>query len=206
MKKESKKTLILVIVSIILLFLVYYLFFVLKFIPLKEGTNTGEENKNTNESLIKKTDDISTTVNDNSEVIKVTPKTSIRVINKYDENLFKGKKSLIIMFGTWCHNCSEELDDLADIVNFYKNSDINVVLVAHEFEKQTLIDYIKNSDIVYNTEIYLDLNRIIRKSIDPEASTVPVSYLLDENVNVLNKIDTTINLQTAKSLVNEYLK
>lgn len=159
-------------------------------------TNSSNENINTN---------INSDLN-NDELITIGNTTKIRVINYYDSSMFKGKKSLLIMFGTWCHNCNIELAGLADIVNYYKNSDINIVLVAHEYEKYTLIEYLQTSNIIYNTEIYLDLGRVIRKAIDPDASSVPVNYLLDENCNVVYKHGEVITLDITKQLVSKYLK
>lgn len=198
---KKKKAFIYIVISFFIIILIITIYIILNTYILKDS----KLNNNINKLPINTTDSNTSTLN-NNEVIKISDTTKVRIINYYDETMFKGKKSLLIMFGTWCHNCQEELDDLDDIVNYYKGSDINVVLIAHEFEKDTLINYLQDTDIIYETEIYLDLGRVIRKAIDPDAGTVPISYLLDKNLNIVYTHNEIINLDTAKQLVNKYLK
>ena len=141
----------------------------------------------------------------NNMIIKTNSKSTIRVINEYDLSLFKGKKSLLIMWGSWCPNCEEELSELEKILEHYKNDEsINIVLIAHEYE-DTVNDLINllETKVEYDTEVLLDLGRVIRKKIDPEASTVPVSYLIDKNGNVLAKHNESITLEAAIDMIEK---
>lgn len=141
-------------------------------------------------------------LNINQDVILTDSNTTIRVIEVYDESMFKNKNTALIMWATWCKNCEEELEDLKSILDYYKNLDLQVILVAHEFEKQDLINFVEEK-IDFECEIYLDLNRIIRHNIDEKENSVPVTYFLDEKCNVLNKHRGPISFEKFQEL--EYL-
>ena len=51
-----------------------------------------------------------TQIENNNTIIQVDEDSSIRIITKYDENMFKGHKSLVFFWASWCSHCQEELD------------------------------------------------------------------------------------------------
>jgi len=108
------------------------------------------------------------------------------------------------MFGSWCSHCQEELEDVEKIVEYYKNNKaVNIILIAHEYE-DTISDLTKLVEQDFNfgkIEILVDLKRTIRKTIDPEANTVPISYVVDKNGKVLEKNDGAITLDIAKDML-----
>lgn len=168
--------------------------------------NMENEEKNTqNESIYTNTESennkivLPTTGND--MVIKTKSKSTIRVINEFNESMFKGKKSILFMWGSWCGNCATEMSDLKKILDYYKGSNINVVFVSHDFDAETLITYVEKDDVDFDTEILLDLGRVIRAHLDPDASTVPVTYFLDENVTVKYKYDTPITFNKVQEIL-----
>ena len=140
----------------------------------------------------------------NEYVIETKSDTKIRIINEYTTEYFTTEKTLLIMFGSWCAHCKDELKDVEQIVNFYKNNeDINVILIAHEFD-YTISDLIKLVEQDFNfgtTPVFVDLKRIIRGTLDPEASTVPISYVVDKDGNVLKTHSSAINLDIAKDML-----
>lgn len=135
----------------------------------------------------------------NQEIIYTDTNTTIRVIDTFNKSMFQNKDTALIMWATWCKNCEEELEDLKNILNYYKNLDLQVILVAHEFEKQELIDFIQQK-MDFGCEVYLDLNRTIRHNIDEEEDSVPVTYFLDEKCNVINKHRGPISFEKFKEL------
>lgn len=156
---------------------------------------------NSSNPSINNTDNISSTGND--EIVKINSKSTIRIINSYDKRMFEGKKCILLMWGSWCPNCAEEFDDLKEILDYYKDTDIRIVFISHDYELDTLVSFVEREDIDYDTEIYLDLGRVIRSALDPEASTVPVTYFLDENTNVIKKHDQVITLKEVKDIIKE---
>lgn len=140
----------------------------------------------------------------NNTLIKTNCDTTIRVINEYTTEFFTAKKNLLIMFGSWCSHCKEELEEIEKIVEYYKdNKNIKIILIAHEYEStiSDLITLVEQDFNFGNTEVFVDLKRIIRKSLDTEANTVPIAYIVDKNGTVLEKNDGAITLDIAKDML-----
>ena len=175
----SKKYLVAIIVFIILLGItgiVIYYFNNNEEVPNGDNNITIDNTENENNTLDLPTEG-------NLTVIDTDVDTTIRVINQYDETFFSAKKNLLIMFASWCPNCQKEISEIEKILKHYKdNKDVNVVLIAHEYEGTVtdLIDLIENDVDFGDVEVQLDLKRIIRKTIDPDASTIPISYVVDK--------------------------
>lgn len=198
MKKQNVAiiTTILVFILLTLAIVIYY------YIPSKteEGTNTNvpvvENNKPDNT--------INVATEGNDMILKTSSDTSIRVINEFDINMFTAKKNLVIMFGSWCEHCQEEIQEIGKIIKYYeKNPNVNIIVVAHEFSDTipNLISLVENDVDFGKREVYLDLERVIRATLDPEASTVPVSYVVDSIGNVLGKHSDAITLDIAKDML-----
>lgn len=142
----------------------------------------------------------------NNTVLTTESDTTLRVVNEYDKNFFTAKKNLLIMFASWCPNCQEEISEIEKILKHYKNSkDVNVVLIAHEYDNTVtdLIDLVENDVDFGNVEIKVDLGRVIRKTIDPEASTIPISYIVDKNGKVLEMHNESLTLEKAIDMVGK---
>lgn len=142
----------------------------------------------------------------NSTVITTNVDTTLRVINEYDKSFFTANKNLLIMFGSWCSNCQEEISEIQKILNYYKkNKNVNVVLIAHEYEDTItdLIDLIENNVDFGDVEVKIDLGRVIRKKIDPEASTIPISYVVDKDGNVLEVYNDSLTLEKAIEMIEK---
>lgn len=137
----------------------------------------------------------------NQEVIQTNSNTTIRVINDFDKSMFNNTETALIMWATWCKNCEDELQDLKKILEYYANTDLQVILIAHEYEKQDLIDFVEQ-ELDFECEIYLDLKRTIRHNIDKDEDSVPVTYFLDKKCNVLNKHRGPISFDEFKNLAN----
>ncbi len=152
-----------------------------------------------------KSEDIPTTGNDTVYLTDV--ETRIRIINEYDKNLFTAKKNLLIMFGSWCPNCQEEIKEIEKIINYYKdNKDIKVILIAHEFKDsdyplEGLISLIENDVNYGDCEVLVDFTRIIRATIDPSANAVPISYIVDKSGKVLEKNEDSLTLDAAREML-----
>lgn len=142
----------------------------------------------------------------NNTILTTESDTTLRVVNEYDKNFFTAKKNLLIMFASWCPNCQEEISEIEKILKHYKNvKDVNVVLIAHEYDNTVtdLIELVENDVDFGNVEIKIDLGRIIRKTIDPEASTIPISYVVDKSGKVLEVHNASLTLEKAIEMVGK---
>lgn len=167
--------------------------------------NMNKNNLENSKSPILENSDTTFPTEGNDTIITTGSKTTLRIINEYDKNFFTSKKNLLIMFGSWCEHCKEEIKDIEEIVKYYKNSkDIKVILIAHEYEDtvEDLKSMVENDVDFSDMEVFIDLKRIIRKTIDPEASTVPISYVVDNDGSILVKHDSAITLDKAKEMLN----
>jgi len=194
---------IIIILGIIISFTVIYLC-----INTEDITNMGNKNPiiNNNNNSMYQDSPLDIPTEGNLTVIDTNVDTSIRVINQCDETFFSAKKNLLIMFASWCPNCQEEISEVEKILKYYKdNKNVNVVLIAHEYEETItdLIHLIENDVDFGNIEVNLDLKRIIRKTIDPQASTIPISYVVDNDGNVLAVYNESLTLEKAIQMVEK---
>lgn len=195
----NKKIIIIILCIILVLVLGFGAFLVIR--DYNEN-NENNQNEAQNEIVFNETD--------NSQIITTNSNSTIRIINYYDEDMFKGKNTILFMWASWCPHCATELDALNEILAKYKDdADFNIVFIAHEFKDSginDLVELLEGGTVNYDTEILVDFGRVIRHAIDPEASTVPKTYFLDKNSNLLYKIDDAITVEQIDSLIGEYYK
>ena len=136
-------------------------------------------------------------------VIQVDEDSSIIIVKKYDENMFKGKKSLVFFWASWCSHCKEEYEVVKTALEEYQNRGYNIYLISHDYKVEELPEFMKNNDLNY--EVYFDEKRIIRASFDPEASSVPLTYIIDENARLIASHNGPISLEELNKLINTYM-
>lgn len=198
----TKKEIILAIVMFVLIFSI--LSFLVLILVTDTNTNT-EVNLPSTEGVGPYKEDIPTV--GNNSVLKTNTDTTIRIINEYDKSLFTAKKNLLIMFGSWCPNCQEELVEIEKILEYYKdNKNVNILVIAHEFNNTDypltdIISLVENNVKFGNIEILVDFGRVIRKAIDPEASTVPISYVVNKSGEVLAVHSQSLTLEKAQEML-----
>lgn len=138
--------------------------------------------------------------NDNSDIITVDENSSIRIVTEYNENMFKGHKSLIFFWASWCSHCQEEFDVLKTALSDYQDRGFKIFVISHDYDVNELARYMKDNDLNY--EVYFDEQRIIRKNINPEASSVPLTYILNENGKLVDSYESAITLEELDNLIN----
>ena len=181
------------------------------YIITKANTNTTVENPTTeNNENVNNEEENSNSLNlpteGNNTVLTTASDTTLRVVNEYDKSFFSKEKNLLIMFASWCPNCQEEISEIEKILKHYKNTkNVNVILIAHEYDDTVtdLINLLENDVDFGNIEIKIDLGRVIRKEIDPEASTIPISYVVDKNGKVLESYNDSLTLEKAIEMVEK---
>ena len=168
--------------------------------------NPSNQSEITNNEQTENTNSLNLPTEGNNTVLTTKSNTTLRVINEYDVSFFTKNKNLLIMFASWCPNCQEEISEIEKILQYYKNDkDVNIVLIAHEYEDTVtdLIDLVENQVDFGNVEIKIDLGRVIRKKIDPEASTIPISYVVDKKGNILESHNDSLTLEKAKEMIGK---
>jgi len=140
-------------------------------------------------------------IEDNDTIIQVDENSSIRIITKYDENIFKGNKSLIFFWASWCSHCQEEFDIVKTAITDYQNQGYKIYVVSHDYEQSDLAKFMKNND--FNYEVWFDEERVIRAHFNPEASSVPLTYIIDENANLIASHDGPITLEELDNLIHK---
>ena len=149
------------------------------------------------------------TINENANENYMLLKSKFRkelVVRNVDETLLEnylqpGKKTIIAIWASWCGHCQNEAKYLNQFMNEYDN--VNFIVISHDKNVETLKKYFdinKN----YHWFIIYDTERLIRSSIDSEASTVPLTYLLDDKGTILEKIDGEVTFEKLEELYKKY--
>jgi len=155
-----------------------------------------------NNESISSTPELTDNQNEKNEtVIQVDEDSSIIVVNEYDEAMFKGKKSLVFFWASWCSHCQEELHVVKTAITDYQNRGYNIYLISHDYKTSELANFMKNNDLNYN--VYFDEQRVIRANFDPEASSVPLTYIIDENARLIDSYDGPITLEELNKLIDK---
>lgn len=127
------------------------------------------------------------------------------IIRNVDETLLEnylqpGKNTIVAFMASWCPHCKEEGPALNEFM--LKNKNANVIVVSHDTKIENIVTFLDENE-EYNWFVIYDKERTIRNSIDPKASTIPRTYLLDENGNVIDKITTTATFDDLTNLYNQ---
>lgn len=127
------------------------------------------------------------------------------IINNVDETLLtnyieKGKYTMVSFWASWCSNCQKESEALNSFM--IDNKDINFIVISHDNSVDELNSYLQSHEN-YNWFIIYDNKKTIRASIDKDANTIPRTYLLDGNGNV---VDFIKGIATEEKLEELYKK
>lgn len=196
MNEKTKKAILWCTIILTIIVLIIFIYTLIEYISSnKELDGTLNESNNNSSTEIEYT-----MSEGNNKVITVDEDSSIRVITEYDEDMFKGHKSLIFFWASWCSHCQEEYDVVKTAISDYQNQGYKIYVISHDYEESQLADFMKNND--FNYEVYFDQNRIIRKNINPEASSVPLTYILDEEGRLIDYHDGPITLDELNKLID----
>ena len=119
-------------------------------------------------------------------------------IQKYTEEDFKGKVTMVQIMGTWCPNCMDESRYYQSLYEAYNKKGLDIVAVAFErrqpFEKQSLrVKKWRNAEgITYNTLIGGDASKTIAAEKFPSLNHVlsfPTTIFIDKKGQI-RKIHT----------------
>lgn len=131
-------------------------------------------------------------VSENNDYINLSNTKSIDIYNNpIDENLFKGKYTLVNVWGTFCGPCIVEMPELQKINENYKSDNFQVVgiisdtYIESEEYRDDAIEIINQTGVDY-INIVPDAN--IMESILREIQFLPTSFILDENGQLVGEL------------------
>lgn len=190
---KTKKTTLVIILILFIVFLAFIYFF---YIQPKYFKNISEvKNQNINENI----DYISNT----NDKIYTENGTEIEIIKNYDENMFKGKETLIFFWASWCTHCLEEISVISQSMKEFSNKGYNIYAISHDNDIDELVKFMNKENIKF--KVYYDEKRTIRANIDPPARTIPLLYVINENISIVQKNEGSFDINIVKDYI-KYIK
>lgn len=192
MKKDKSRIILYIIILLVIIAAICFIYTLVQYLSTK-GENLNSDNTSTTAPSSS-----SASLN-NNQIITVDNDSTIRIITDYDENMFKGHKSLIFFWASWCSHCQEEYDVLKTALTDYQNKGYTIYVISHDNDINELAEYMRKNDLNY--EVYFDEKRIIRSNINPEADSVPLTYILDKDAKLIDSHEGTITLEELDQLI-----
>jgi len=196
MSERNKKIILIFTIILTIIVLGIFIHTIIQFILSKAELNDALDTSNNDSSM-----ETQYTISENNTIITVDKDSSIRVITEYDENMFSGHKSLIFFWASWCSHCLEEYDVVKTAISNYQNQGYEIYVISHDYNIDELTEFMKKNE--FNYEVYFDEARIIRKNIDPEASSVPLTYILNEEAKLIASHNGPITIEELNNLIEK---
>lgn len=112
---------------------------------------------------------------------------------------FKGKKVLLNFWATWCPPCKAEMPDLENLYQENKDSDLVILAVNIGEDKETVQSFINKNR--YNFNVLLDTDQGV--AIDYNIVSIPTSYFIDKEGNIVSKKVGAMTIEEMKSYVKQ---
>lgn len=110
----------------------------------------------------------------------------------------KGKKVFLNFWATWCPPCRGEMPEIEKLYQETKDSDLVIVTIDLGEPLDTVKSFINNNK--YNFKVLLDSDQSVSSKYG--ISSLPTSYFIDVNGNIVAKNLGAMNLEQMK----EYIK
>lgn len=192
MKKDKSRIILYIIILLVIIAAICFIYTLVQYLSTK-GENLNSDNTSTTAPSSS-----SASLN-NNQIITVDNNSTIRIVTDYDENMFKGHKSLIFFWASWCSHCQEEYDVLKAALTDYQNKGYTIYVISHDNDINELAEYMRKNDLNY--EVFFDEKRIIRSNINPEANSVPLTYILDKDAKLIDSHEGPITLEELDQLI-----
>ncbi len=116
-----------------------------------------------------------------------------------DKYIDKNNNTLVVFWSSLCSHCLNEAEELNNFI-VSNNTNLKIIIVSHDYEYSDLEEYLKEHN--YNWNVILDTDKTIRNHIDPGASGIPASYLLNKNGEIINYYKGELNFDEFTKFIN----
>lgn len=97
---------------------------------------------------------------------------------------YKGKIIVLNFWATWCPPCREEMPELSQLQQEYKNKNV-VVLGVAEDELAAVREFLQSSPVTYPVFIAEDENMGLGNSLGNDKGVLPYTVIIDTDGNVI---------------------
>ncbi|ERI89551.1 thiol-disulfide oxidoreductase ResA domain protein [Clostridiales bacterium oral taxon 876 str. F0540] len=111
---------------------------------------------------------------------------------------YKGKKVFLNFWASWCPPCKAEMPDIERLYQETKDSDLVILAVNLAEDNTTVQNFIKNNK--YSFPVLLDPDN--DAAIKYQIVSIPTSYFIDKEGNVVAKHIGSMTLENMKSYIN----
>lgn len=102
-----------------------------------------------------------------------------------NNNTLKGKNAMIIFWATWCVPCMQELPDIKEIHEKYKDENLQMISVSLDTDSMQMVKVINKNNLDW-AQVFNNKELIKAFQINP----IPALFIIDENgIIIYNSID-----------------
>ncbi|MFJ8262856.1 peroxiredoxin family protein [Rummeliibacillus sp. NPDC094406] len=170
-------------------------------IDWKETVKTAETAK-----TAKKTETASTNEKEDttSQVEYVAPDFELKTLEGETVRLsdYIGKKVIINFWATWCPPCNEEVPHMQKVYEEYKNQGVEILAVNvtnKDKGKEAIAQFVKEHGLTF--EVLLDEEGFVGSTY--QVLTLPTTYIIDTEGNMVDIIEGPMNEAVMKKLINK---
>lgn len=111
---------------------------------------------------------------------------------------YKGKKVFLNFWASWCPPCKAEMPEMEKLYQETKDSDLVILAVNLAEDKSTVQKFISGNK--YNFPVLLDSDNSV--AIKYQVASIPTSYFIDKDGNIVAKHIGSMTLENMKSYIN----
>jgi thiol-disulfide isomerase/thioredoxin len=111
---------------------------------------------------------------------------------------YKGKKVFLNFWASWCPPCKAEMPEMEKLYQETKDSDLVILAVNLSEDKSTVQNFIKNNK--YTFSVLLDSDNAA--AMKYQVVSIPTSYFIDKEGNVVAKHIGSMTLENMKSYID----
>jgi thiol-disulfide isomerase/thioredoxin len=172
-------------------------------ITSKQNTDSTQKQISTNNSPVSEQNNSSTTSNNKATFKNAKVKAAdfkLKDLNGKEVSLsdFKGKKIFLNFWASWCPPCKAEMPDIEKLYQETKDSDLVILAVNLAEDNTTVQNFIKNNKYTFPVLLDPDNDAAIKYQI----VSIPTSYFIDKEGNIVDKHIGSMTLENMKSYID----
>lgn len=162
----------------------------------KEDNIKSEESKHSDEI-----DQASGDTEENEDEIKYNEQNNFTLIdlegNEVSLSDYQGKKVFLNFWATWCPPCKGEMPDMEVLHNEIDESEVVILAINLGDEERLIKRFIEGEEFTF--KVLQDRENAVAAQY--MISSIPISYLIDENGEIVKKVVGAMNLEQMKELI-----